>query len=94
VAGEGASEARHEASQVVGVCPQFDLVWPELSIEDHLYFFARCAHSLHSSAAIECLCSISTVLPLTLTHFVCALLVCTLYPIVQAARLAEQGIAS
>jgi ABC-type multidrug transport system ATPase subunit len=25
----------------MGVCPQFDLVWPQLSVEEHLYFYAR-----------------------------------------------------
>jgi len=25
----------------MGVCPQFDLVWPELTVEEHLYFYAR-----------------------------------------------------
>jgi len=25
----------------MGVCPQFDLLWPELTVEEHLYFYAR-----------------------------------------------------
>lgn len=25
----------------IGVCPQFDLLWPELTVEEHLYFYAR-----------------------------------------------------
>lgn len=25
----------------MGVCPQFDLLWPQLSVEEHLYFYAR-----------------------------------------------------
>jgi len=25
----------------MGVCPQFDLVWPQLSVEEHLYFYGR-----------------------------------------------------
>lgn len=25
----------------MGVCPQFDLLWPELTVEQHLYFYAR-----------------------------------------------------
>jgi ABC-type Na+ transport system ATPase subunit NatA len=29
------------AFRSIGVCPQFDILWPELSIEDHLYFYAR-----------------------------------------------------
>ena len=25
----------------MGVCPQFDLLWPTLTVEEHLYFYAR-----------------------------------------------------
>lgn len=25
----------------MGVCPQFDLLWPQLTVEEHLYFYAR-----------------------------------------------------
>ena len=25
----------------IGVCPQFNILWGELTIEEHLYFFAR-----------------------------------------------------
>jgi ABC-type multidrug transport system ATPase subunit len=25
----------------LGVCPQFDLLWPELTVEEHLLFYAR-----------------------------------------------------
>jgi len=25
----------------IGVCPQFDLLWPDLTVEEHLYFYAR-----------------------------------------------------
>ena len=25
----------------IGVCPQFDLLWPELTVEEHLLFYAR-----------------------------------------------------
>jgi len=25
----------------MGVCPQFDILWDELTVEDHLYFYAR-----------------------------------------------------
>ncbi len=25
----------------MGVCPQFDILWPILNVEDHLYFYAR-----------------------------------------------------
>ena len=27
--------------QCVGVCPQFDLLWPQLTVEEHLTFYAR-----------------------------------------------------
>ena len=27
--------------QVMGVCPQFDILWEDLTIEEHLYFYAR-----------------------------------------------------
>ena len=25
----------------MGICPQFDICWPDLNVEDHLYFYAR-----------------------------------------------------
>lgn len=25
----------------MGVCPQFDILWPDLTVEEHLYFYAR-----------------------------------------------------
>lgn len=25
----------------MGVCPQFDLLWPQLTVSEHLYFYAR-----------------------------------------------------
>lgn len=25
----------------IGVCPQFDLLWPQLTVEEHFYFYAR-----------------------------------------------------
>mgnify|MGYP002622550182 CR=1 FL=1 len=29
------------ARSQMGVCPQFDLLWPDLTVEEHLYFYAR-----------------------------------------------------
>ncbi|KAJ3368547.1 hypothetical protein HDU91_000493 [Kappamyces sp. JEL0680] len=29
------------AFRSIGVCPQFDILWQELTVEDHLYFYAR-----------------------------------------------------
>ena len=25
----------------MGVCPQFDILWPTLTVQDHLYFYGR-----------------------------------------------------
>ncbi len=25
----------------IGVCPQFDVLWNDLTVEEHLYFYAR-----------------------------------------------------
>lgn len=25
----------------IGVCPQFDILWPQLTVEEHLYFYTR-----------------------------------------------------
>jgi len=25
----------------MGVCPQFDILWPDLTVEEHLLFYAR-----------------------------------------------------
>lgn len=30
-----------EIYRIMGVCPQFDICWPELSVEDHLLFYCR-----------------------------------------------------
>ena len=30
-----------ETNKMIGVCPQFDILWPELTIEEHLYFYSR-----------------------------------------------------
>ncbi|KAJ3287188.1 hypothetical protein HDU79_005878 [Rhizoclosmatium sp. JEL0117] len=30
-----------EICQVLGICPQFDILWEDLTIEEHLYFYAR-----------------------------------------------------
>jgi ABC-type multidrug transport system ATPase subunit len=40
----GGHDIRGELSKVqmsLGVCPQFDLLWPELTVEEHLLFYAR-----------------------------------------------------
>lgn len=30
-----------KAQLQMGVCPQFDLLWPQLTVSEHLYFYAR-----------------------------------------------------
>jgi hypothetical protein len=30
------------STQVLGICPQFDVCWPELTVSEHLLFYARC----------------------------------------------------
>lgn len=30
-----------KAQLQMGVCPQFDLLWPQLTVSQHLYFYAR-----------------------------------------------------
>jgi ABC-type multidrug transport system ATPase subunit len=30
-----------ETNKSIGVCPQFDILWRELSIEEHLFFYSR-----------------------------------------------------
>ncbi|KAI9329182.1 hypothetical protein BDR26DRAFT_872834 [Obelidium mucronatum] len=37
-------DIRSDASdicQVMGICPQFDILWEDLTVEEHLYFYAR-----------------------------------------------------
>lgn len=40
----GGYSIREELEKVhleMGVCPQFDLLWPMLTVEEHLLFYAR-----------------------------------------------------
>ncbi|KAI9328048.1 hypothetical protein DFJ73DRAFT_904539 [Zopfochytrium polystomum] len=30
-----------EVYKVIGICPQFDILWEDLSVEEHLYFYCR-----------------------------------------------------
>ena len=41
VAGENIVQNASNVYRLVGVCPQFDIVWSELSVEEHLFFQAR-----------------------------------------------------
>ena len=41
IGGYGIKTKLEKAQLEMGVCPQFDLLWPTLSVEEHLYFYAR-----------------------------------------------------
>ena len=30
-----------KVQEMIGYCPQFDLLWNDLSVEEHLYFYSR-----------------------------------------------------
>ena len=30
-----------KVQQLIGYCPQFDLLWNDLTVEEHLYFYSR-----------------------------------------------------
>ncbi|CAK64013.1 unnamed protein product (macronuclear) [Paramecium tetraurelia] len=41
VGGYSIKQQMKEVQMRIGVCPQFDLLWPELTVEEHLLFYAR-----------------------------------------------------
>ena len=41
IAGEDVSEGLSKVHRYIGVCPQFDVVWNDLSVAEHLTFQAR-----------------------------------------------------
>jgi ABC-type sugar transport system ATPase subunit len=41
IAGEDVSAGLNKVHRYIGVCPQFDVVWNDLSVADHLAFQAR-----------------------------------------------------
>ena len=41
IGGYSIKKSLEKAQLQMGVCPQFDLLWPQLSVEEHLYFYAR-----------------------------------------------------
>ena len=40
IAGENVSEGLSQVHKYIGVCPQFDVVWADLSVSEHLTFQA------------------------------------------------------
>lgn len=52
----GGSSIRHELPKVyksIGVCPQFDLFWEDLTVEEHLLFYLRLKGSKHDLPSEE-----------------------------------------
>lgn len=41
VGGYSIKENIGRVQQLIGYCPQFDLLWNDLSVEEHLYFYSR-----------------------------------------------------
>jgi ABC-type multidrug transport system ATPase subunit len=41
LAGYDISKDTKNVYQSIGICPQFDILWPDLTISEHLYFYAR-----------------------------------------------------
>jgi ABC-type multidrug transport system ATPase subunit len=41
IAGYSIKEQIDKVHMHMGVCPQFDILWDELTVEEHLYFYAR-----------------------------------------------------
>lgn len=49
LAGYDCVTQRREIDNVVGICPQFDIVWDDLTVYQHLIFYAR-AKGAHRDA--------------------------------------------
>jgi ABC-type multidrug transport system fused ATPase/permease subunit len=41
VGGHSIKEKIFKVQELIGYCPQFDLLWEDLSVEEHLYFYSR-----------------------------------------------------
>ena len=41
VGGNSIKEKIGQVQELIGYCPQFDLLWEDLSVEEHLYFYSR-----------------------------------------------------
>jgi ABC-type multidrug transport system ATPase subunit len=41
-----------KVQELIGYCPQFDLLWNDLSVEEHLYFYSRLKNVKSDSARI------------------------------------------
>ena len=41
VGGSSIKKNMEKVQEQIGYCPQFDLVWNDLTVEEHLYFYSR-----------------------------------------------------
>ncbi len=41
VGGNSITKHIEKVQELIGYCPQFDLVWSDLTVEEHLYFYSR-----------------------------------------------------
>jgi ABC-type multidrug transport system ATPase subunit len=41
VGGHSIKTSIDRVQELIGYCPQFDLLWDDLSVEEHLYFYSR-----------------------------------------------------
>lgn len=41
VGGHSIKDKIGKVQEMIGYCPQFDLLWTDLSVEEHLYFYSR-----------------------------------------------------
>jgi ABC-type multidrug transport system ATPase subunit len=41
VGGKSILNSIDKVQELIGYCPQFDLLWNDLSVIDHLYFYSR-----------------------------------------------------
>lgn len=41
VSGNSIKESIAKVQQLIGYCPQFDVLWSELTVEEHLYFYTK-----------------------------------------------------
>ena len=41
VGGHSIKDKIGKVQELIGYCPQFDLLWEDLTVEEHLYFYSR-----------------------------------------------------
>jgi len=53
VGGHSIKDNIDKVQELIGYCPQFDLLWNDLSVEEHLYFYSRLKNVEEGSAKIN-----------------------------------------